>query len=78
MVSGEGLSEFEYHGNGTQRRMKYNLANLALLDQDIREAQAQCAASLGLANPGRRFALTAGPKPDGCPAARWSARLGYY
>lgn len=78
LVSGEALAEFEYHGNGTERRMKYNIANMEALERDIRTAQAECAAVCGVRNPNRRFALTAGSRPRCAPAARWNIRTGYY
>lgn len=78
LVSGQGLAEYEYHGNGTMRRAKYSLSNLSALDNLIRQAQADCAKSIGVPNPGRRFALTAQERPRMIPGARWSARYGYY
>lgn len=63
LVSGQGAQSVEYASNETHRRVIYQPADLARLEQEIANAEAECATATGGATPSRRrYALTAGSR----------------
>lgn len=61
IISGTQESETQYRGIDTERRVRYTQANIALLLEEIRNAEAECQASQGEpVTRGRRFAIEAG------------------
>lgn len=56
IMLGRNVAETDFEaGNGTRRRVKFSMANLAMLNQAIAEADMACAAKNG-GRP-RRFAI---------------------
>ena len=56
IITGLSVSEYDFEtGNGVRRRVKYNAANLTRLEDEIRKAEAACAALTG--KRPRRFAI---------------------
>jgi hypothetical protein len=61
IISGSHEFEFEYRSLDTTRRIRYSQADLSRLEDEIRRAEAECAALNGLPAPtGRRFAISGG------------------
>jgi len=62
LIGGQQTYEFEYLGNGVQRRIRYSQGNLDNLVTEMIEARSKCEASLGLLPTGRRFAIQGGSR----------------
>jgi hypothetical protein len=63
LISGLGPQSVEYASNETHRRVIYQPADLARLEQEIANADADCSAATGGVTPARRrYALTAGSR----------------
>lgn len=62
IISGQQESDVTYMANGVTRRVRYAQANLSMLQNAIREAEAECALQEGRTPARPRFAIIAGSR----------------
>jgi hypothetical protein len=62
LVSGQGESLIRYRGPEGEQEVRYQSADLAKLQVEMRSAEAECAETNGTPNRLRRFAIRAGSR----------------